>query len=140
QRLVTAGFRQPAHPADLPGGVVRGAHRTNLALADQLIDGRQSLLQRRRRVWLVQVVNVDMVGLQTAETFFDLELNGLARKPNILRLLAHLDADFGSQDDLIAPTAQKSAYDRLRGTGVVDIGGVDEVDAALEAGVDHRCR
>ena len=70
--LQTAVVGDPQGLGDLPGGMVGQADVADLALPDQIVVGRQGLLQRRVRVGIVGVVEVDVVGLQAAQARLDL--------------------------------------------------------------------
>ena len=62
----------PQGLGDLPGGMVGQADVADLALPDQVVVDREGLLQRRVRVGVVGVVEVDVVGLQAAQAGLDL--------------------------------------------------------------------
>jgi hypothetical protein len=51
--------------------------------------------------------------------------------------LSHLDADFRGQHHPVTAALEDAAQDLLGSTGVVHVGGVDEVDAPLQAVVHH---
>jgi hypothetical protein len=53
---------------------------------------------------------------------------------------AHGQGELGGQDDVVAAARQSLADDFLRLARGVDVGGVDEVDAAVECGVDDADR
>ncbi len=84
----------------------------------------------------VEVVEVEVVGLQTREAFVDGAENGFAREAVLVRRVAHLEEDFAGQDDLVAAALERVAEQRFRDTRVVHVGGVEEVDAGVEAAVD----
>ena len=71
-RLQTPVVGDPQGLGDLPGGMVGQADVADLALPDEVVVGRQGLLQRRVRVGIVGVVEVDVVGLQAAQARLDL--------------------------------------------------------------------
>ena len=68
----TAVVSDPQRAGDLPGGVVGQPDVADLALPDQIVVDRKGLLQRRVRVGVVGVVEVDVVGLQAAQARLDL--------------------------------------------------------------------
>ena len=70
--LLTPVVRDPQRLGDLPGGMVGQADVADLALPDEIVVRRQGLLQRRVRVGIVGVVEVDVVGLQAAQARLDL--------------------------------------------------------------------
>ena len=53
---------RPLRLDHLPGGEVRAADVADLALADEVVEGAQRLLDRRQRVGAVELVEVDPVG------------------------------------------------------------------------------
>ena len=57
----------PQRGRDLLGPPLRDAHVQHLALADQVVEGAQGLLQRRLVVVAVGLVQVDVVGPQPAQ-------------------------------------------------------------------------
>ena len=57
--------------------------------------------------------------------------------PRSARIVAHRVADLGGQHDAVAPAGERLADDVLGHAEVVDVGGVDEVDAGVERDVDH---
>ncbi len=70
--LLTPVVGDPQGMGDLPGGMVGQADIADLALPDEIVIRRQGLLQRRVRVGIVGVVEVDVVGLQAAQARLDL--------------------------------------------------------------------
>src|SRR5438270_181402 len=59
--------RQLIRLRDVPAGEVRAAHVEHLALTDQLLHGLPDLLPRGRAVDVVHLVEVDVVGLKSAQ-------------------------------------------------------------------------
>ena len=115
----------------------------DLALAHERVEGAEGLLEGRRRVVGVGVVEVDAVGPEAAERVLGGRPDRLRREVVQARELADLRRD----DDpvAVAPRGHPAAEDRLRlaprvarHPGGVDVGGVDEVAAGGRVGVEHR--
>ncbi len=64
EALEPGGAGGPVGVGDLPAGDVRAAHVADLALAHELGQRRQRLLDRRDPVGLVELVEVDVVGAE----------------------------------------------------------------------------
>ena len=86
----------------------------------------------------MDLVQVDIVGAQPAQAVF----GGL---PHVLRLGAvvrfvELHAELGGDDDSCRrlPSARPRIF--LAVAFIVDVGGIEEVDAGVERGVDHAAR
>jgi hypothetical protein len=104
----------------------------DLALTHQRTHGVDRLLERRRGIVEMQVVEIDVAGLQARKTLLraaqepapaDAAAIGAGwRQPR-----AHL----GSDDPRIAVAPDGAADDLLRATPAVGVGRVDEVDAGL---------
>ena len=58
-------------PHQLVGQEVRAADVADLALVDEIVEGAQRLVDRRRRVIAVELVEVDVVGLQASQRGID---------------------------------------------------------------------
>jgi len=127
--------------------VVAGTDGAHLAFADQLGVGRKCLLQRRGRVVVVRLVQVDVVGLQPAQRV-------LHRLPNVGPrqadpAVAHVLADLGGQHDALALAAapQPLADHRFAlaahvagHPARVDVGRVHQVEAGVDECVEQRER
>src|SRR3712207_2500067 len=130
---------------ELPGGVVGGADVEDLALRDQRLAGLPDLVPRRGRVDVVELVEVDPVGLHPAQ-------RGLARpdqvpggEERVVGPVAHRAVDLGGQHRLLAALAAagEPAAEHLLGAPLarveaVDVRGVEEVDALGQCPVHDR--
>ena len=149
--LQTPVVSDPQGLGDLPGGMVGQADVADLARPDQIVIGGEGLLQWRVRVGVVGVVEIDVVGLQTAETRLDLTDDVAAGQAPIID--AGSDDAVGLRRDhhVVAAATEGAAEDLLcrftvggsRGAGPVEdrhvavhVGGVDEVDAEIDCGAD----
>ena len=115
--------------------IVGGADRPHLAGLNQRIERRQRLFQRRIAVIVVRLVEIDIIGLQTAQRIFHRLLNIARRQP--LFAFAHRFAHLGGDDHLVALAAllQPFADDGFRFAAPVarrpagrNVGGIDKVE------------
>ena len=129
------------------GGVVRRPDVADRPPADEFPERPEGLLERRRFVVPVGLVEVDRVHLQPVER----PLDGLqdVRAGQALLARHHFEADLGGEDDAVAVAGrlQPPPDDRLRlAAGVtgcprrVDVGGVDQVAAAGDERVEDAER
>ena len=87
----------------------------------------------------VDLVEVDPVGVEPAQALLALADDPSARVAARVRVFAHRRVELGGEHDVVAPAAgQRLADDAFGLTRRVDVGGIDEVDAGVEGGVDDR--
>ena len=98
---VALGDAQGLH--QVPGGEVRGADIAHLAVADQVIQRRQRLLQRRQTVPLVHLVEVDVIGPEPAQAGFARGDDVVTGQPGVVGPLTHGEAHLGREQHVIAP-------------------------------------
>ena len=133
---MAAAFGGPLRLDDLVGGERGRADRPDLAAAHQVGQGGQGLVDVGVRVRAVHLVQVDVVGLQPAQAVLDLADDPAARVAAHVGILAHLAVRLGGQHHVVPAAAQGLADDLLRLPRRVHVRGVDEVDAAVQRGVD----
>src|SRR5215203_613696 len=119
------------------GGEAQVAH---LALADQVVQGRQRLLHGGRRIGPLDLVEVDDVRAEPAQAVLDLLLEGLARQSALVGAWPYGRPDLGGQHGLLAAAAQRLTHDHLRLPLGVAVGRVDEVDPRFHRPVDDADR
>ena len=123
--------------ADLRGAPLRDAPVEDLSLADQVLVGADRLLDRRRRVGAMALVQVEVVGAEAAQRGLDALEEVLAREAAVVRMLRHRkeglgrDHEVAARDRRAAP-APSDLFGLARG---VDVGGVEEVDAEVVGAV-----
>ena len=78
--------------------------------------------------------------LQAPQRVLDRRHDPAARAAAAVGVLAHRHEELGRQDDVVAAALERLADDLLGLAGGVDVGGVDEVDAGVERGVDDADR
>ena len=132
---VTLGHGQRLH--QVPAGEVRGRDVAHLALADKGVQRLLHLLDRRQRVEAVQVVNVHIIGAQAAQTGFERPPQTVARRARVVRPVAQAKGRFGRNQRPVAFALERLAQHLFRAALRVNVGSVEEVDAGLEAEVDH---
>ena len=133
------GAGRPVGVGDLPGREVAVADVADLARADQVVERPERLLDRRRRVRGVDLVEVDVVGPEAAQAVLDRPDDPAARRAPLVRA-----SRSSGMPNLVARTnrSRRPASKRpswlseraraLRRAAAVDVGRVDEGDALVE--------
>ena len=136
ERLVVVDAGDAERLGHLPARVVRAADVADLAVPHERVERAQRLLERRLAVPLVDLVEVDPVRAEPAQAV----LAGLddvgARQAGVVGTVAHREAHLGGERDAVAPALDRLADDLLRRALRVDVGGVHERHARVEAEVD----
>ena len=88
----------------------------------------------------VQVIEVEVVGLQPPQALVDGAQNGFARKAVLVGFVAHLEENLAGEDDLVATSLERRAEQGFRDARVVHVGGVEEVDAGVDTAIDDLVR
>jgi len=118
------------------GGKVRAADIADLTGRDEVVKDAERLLDRRLAVPLMELVKVDPVRpkpLQAALAFGD-ETD--ARIAAVVGAAQDVEACLCGEHDAVALALDRLADDLLGLAARIDIGGVDKVDAGIEAHVD----
>ncbi|OWK23738.1 hypothetical protein AJ87_29390 [Rhizobium yanglingense] len=101
------------------------------------IEGLHGFFERRLAVPFVKLIEIDDIGLQALEACLAGRDQVLARRARIVRAVAHREARLSrDQHAVLALAAEDFAKNFLRDAGRIDIGGVDQVDARIEAQID----
>src|SRR5581483_10307160 len=116
---------------DAPGAIIRDAEIAHLAGADQFGHRAHGLLQRRRMVFLVQVIDVDVVGAEPLQALVAGLQDPAPRQPAAIGIVADLVGELGREDPARAAVGDGAADHLLGISLVVGVGRVDEVDAGL---------
>ena len=92
----------------------------------------ERLLDGRVVVPAVNLVQIDVVGVQPPKAGVDLRQDRLARQAAAVGILAHGEVDLGRNHHLVAlgEVAQGSPHDFFAGAVGVGVGRIEEVDAA----------
>ena len=119
---------------ELPGVHGRGADVAHLARFHHVVQCLQSFLDRRFVIPAMNLVEVHIVGLQTAEALVEFEEDGFAGEAAAIGLVAHDAVDLGGDDHGFAAGVcfQESPEHLLAVAAGIDIGGVEEVDPEIE--------
>ena len=112
--------------------------RPDLSAVDQVRERRECLLDVGGGVRPLDLVEVDVVGLQAAQRVLDRGHDPAPRRALLIGIVTHRAAHLGREDDAVAAPLQSLADDHL---GVaVGVGGVDEVDPGVQRLVDDAGR
>ena len=128
--------------SDRLGGRLGHAEVLHLAGLDEFLDRAGDVLDRHLRVDPVLVVEVDGVDAEPLQRAVD-DLPddvGLARDPPARLALDRVDVppELGGDHDLTPERGQRLADEFLVDVRTVDLGGVEERDAAVDCGADQR--
>ena len=118
----------------------RAADVADLAGAHEIGQRAQRLVDRDVRTGPVDLVEVDVVGAEAPQRRVARAQDVQARVALIVRAETGPPVDLGAEDHLVAAAGQRLADDALRIARVVDVGGIDEVDARVQRGVDDPDR
>ena len=88
----------------------------------------------------VDLVEIDVIGSEAAQRTVDRRHDVLARQPAVVRVVAHRVEQFRRDDDGVAvgEVADRAAENLLGDAARIHVGGVEEVDAALERALEER--
>src|SRR5262245_44373291 len=115
-----------------PGRPIRKADVAYLAVAHQILERFDRLLDRGQHVDLVHQVDIDVVGAKTREASVHGCENVPARETRLDNGRTHAISDFGRDHHLLAASADRLAEYSLGFTASVDIRRVEEIDAAID--------
>ena len=121
----------------LPGEVVAEPDVTDLALTHEVVECPEGLLQRRAGIPAVHLVEIDVVGLQAFQARLDGPQHVHPCRAGPVEVVAHRQAELGGQDDLLPQALQGIPEQGLAFPAGVDVGGIDEVDAAVQCVLHH---
>ena len=108
---------------------IRAGGVEDLALALEIVERAQHLLERRLMVDVMDVVDVDVVGLQPLQRSFDLLLDVQPRHARIVGPASHRIEELRGDDGVLAPALQRHAQHRLRHAADIGVSRVEEVHA-----------
>jgi hypothetical protein len=125
---------------DAPGAVVRDAEIAYFSCAHQVAHRAHGLLQRRRMVFLVEVIDVDVVGAEPLQAFVGGLQHPAPRQPAAIGIVAHGVGELGREHPVRPVVGDRAADHLFRIAVVVGIRGVDEIDAGLACLRDNARR
>ena len=111
----------------------------HLAGLDQLLDRAGDVLDRHVGVDPVLVEEVDACRCRAARSEASatcLMCSGRLFRPALLAVGVEVEAELGGDHDLVADRGERLAHQLLVDERPVDLGGVEEGDAALDGGPD----
>jgi len=127
---------------DVPTGEVAAARVEDLALRDGGLHRLPDLVPRRVPVDVVELVDVDVVGLQPLQARVERATDVERREPAVVRPVGHVAVQLGREHGALAPPSTRGepvAHDLLGDATpnprAVHVGRVEEVDAVLVGGI-----
>src|SRR6266851_1554888 len=114
------------------------ADGANLSRAVQFTHGFRDLRKRRMRIRPMDLIQIDDIGLQTAQGILgfldDPRLAGVTKRLSVLPV----ESDLGGDERALAPATrgQRLTDDFLRTPEAVDRRGIDQIDSAIQRGMD----
>ena len=133
------GLLKVEHLLELPRVHAGGAKVERLACLDHVVESFAGLFDGRVGIEAVNLVEVDVIDVETLERGVDGGHDVLAREAAVVRRVGHGAADFGGDDEVFAAgleLAEEFAGDDLTVAERVHVGGVEEVDASLDGALD----
>ena len=124
-----------------PGLPVGDANITHHAGGDEIIQRAQGLVDRRHGIGAMNLVKVDMVGLQPLQAGLDTVHQMPARGAAIIRLVAHLAKGLGGNHHFVPPhpdITQRLAQQPFGIAKGIDIGCIDKIDPRRQRPPDKR--
>src|ERR1019366_372019 len=110
---------------------------TNLPLPHQRIQSRQSFFQRRVRIEAMDLVQINVIGLQAAQTQLDVLENMFTRETFSVRSHAGGKENLSGQYHVIAAAFQPFSQNFFRTSVGIAIGGVNEIAALIQIGAEN---
>ena len=140
QRSSPPVFGEGLRAGEIPCGRVGQTVVANFSFANEIGERGDDFLDGRDHVPGVEIVEIDVIGVEAAQRRFERGVNifaAVAAGVRISRLRA--ESEFRGDDGLVAKFAlgDKFADDLLALSHLVAVGGVDEVAAVLDVEVEH---
>src|SRR6266851_2945085 len=114
----------------------------DLAFLKELRKRAGGLFDRNDRIWPVQMINVDIVGLQPLERLVDFLADARRRSIAMNVAVAPFEAAFGGDQDALASAigGQCPADDLLGNAEAIDRRGIYQIDTAIDRDLDRTER
>ena len=120
---------------DLLAREVGVADLAHLAGAHERVERRERLVDRYGGIGHVLLVQVDVVGAQTAQAAVDGLAHPARARSRVQGIVVDRRRELGGHHHLVAAAAECPAEQLLGARAAVDVGGVEEVDPRVEGGV-----
>ena len=114
-------------------GKVGRAEVADFALLNEVVQGTEGLLDRGFGVGPVDLVEVYVVGVEASEAVFHGVENVVAGSASAVGVVVHGHNELGGYNQAVATTLDPISDHLLGLSEVIDVGGVDEVDAKVES-------
>src|SRR5918996_3143158 len=107
----------------MPSREVRGSHIQNLPLRDECLHRLPDLFPGRVAIYMVHLVEVNMICLQSFERTFHSLTNIQSRETGLIRPFPHASINLCRNDCLVAPatTLRKPTTDDLLGYSLPEL-------------------
>jgi hypothetical protein len=126
--------------AELPGVHRGGADVASLARLHHVVEGFERLLDGRRLVHAMDLVEVHIVRAEAPQAMVDLGQDGLARQAGAIRIRTHRVTHLSRDHDLIPvrEVLERTAENFLARPLRIHVRRVEEVDARVQRVLDER--
>ena len=133
-------IREVERLGELPGPHARRADVARLAGAHDVVERQERFLDRRLGIPAMDLIEVHVVGPETAQRAVDGGHQVFPREPAIVRIVGHRVERLGGEDRMVAraEVLHRAAEDLFRDAERVHVGGIEEVDALLERPLEKR--
>ena len=114
----------------------------HLALLDQIVERAHGFFDRRVRVRFVRLIQINVIGVETLQAFFDRQHDDAPRRAALdaAGVDLALVAEFGGEHDVVAARAQHLSEADFRTGGdtvvvAIHVRRIEQRDAGVERGV-----
>ena len=120
--------------------MVGAADIANFAGPYEIVERPQGFLERRERIEAVGLVEVDVIRAETAQAGLAGFDEVAARESGFVSAGFETDESLGREDNVLSAVAQRLAEDFLGLAERINVGGVEEIHARLDADFDQAAR
>src|SRR6185312_8034134 len=121
----------------MPSGKVGARDVAYLSGFHESVQRLERLFNRRGEIEAVQVIDIDVIGAESAQAGFAGLNEVIARGAEVVGAFSHAEARFGGNQHRAAATGDRLAENLFRGAVRVDVRSVKEVHAGFETNVDQ---
>jgi hypothetical protein len=137
-------FAAPDGTDQLVGQKIRTSDVADLSLMDEIIERTERFVDRGRWIEPMQLIEVDVVGLQAAQGCVDCVENVLSGVAAVERCGPGASKAFRREDEAIPPSMKPATEDLLRAADSreiaserIDVRTVDEVDSPFRSSIEN---